>query len=288
MSCSFIITHFSQTGELRSLLGAFDKLRLRPHQVIVVDDGSVLQYRARELAAAHGADFIGLPKNVGVPRAMLAGLEAATGEWVHFAACGDVPKVTLPRDIYPDVDVDLVVYEARWIDDESGIWWESGEDELVSHVAFIRRGKVELDPELGCHCDWWMLRRIPRGRTVFVWAPVKDIHLRRGQYSDVDRWSADYRRILHRIIEKMEALPDARRRDARRECWLADFGLAGLLALRTHKFRRLFWSWALVGRALWREAEIQGRRHLPRWAKRLAAKHILGGGVLSTGGSRGR
>lgn len=274
---SVVITHKDEPLNLKRALRSF--AGRSGVEVIVVDDGRIQTATncARKCAEAVGARFIESPLGGGVPFAMQIGFNAAKGDWVHFASCNDDPHdgfvSHLARAIDNNISADSVVGSALWVDDESGASWPSRAGHLISHVAAIRRDRVHLCPELGCHSDWWMLRRCER--VAFTEAARKTIHLRRGQYSDVDRNSESYRGLLDELVRRVEALPDRRRQEAIAECWFADFGLAGLAAIRRSPYRRAFWSTALVGRALMREAEIQGRKRLPPWARRLAAKLLL-------------
>lgn len=292
---SVVITHYNEPLELHESLKRIAEALPADSEMIVVDDGSDgYEWAVSEASAGlHKARFWRLPENKGVPTAMNAGLSLANGEFVYFAACGDMVAPNFFKTAMHQLDVHkhlrpaMCCAKSQWTDTRNGFTWidsvgmdrrgymepaEVAKDirkrrlHITSHTTLFRRDTLMAHggfaAELKWHCDFHATNGFAlKYGTCFVPEVGVSVRLESGSYSDVDRWGPAHRRVLDDLLEIAPEQFDV---------VLDQFGLPGFEAvLVSDKWKRLL-TVGFFLRCLRRELQTLGRKYLPLWLQRLA------------------
>lgn len=294
---SVVITHLDEPFELHESLRNIVAALPPDSEIIIVDDGSggYGSTTAEAVAKFHGARFWRLPENKGVPSAMNAGLDLAAGKWVYFAACGDFVQSRFFHAALAQLEVHeylspvMCCAKSLWKDTETGVEWVDSKrinlrgfvkpDEvanrirsralhITSHTTIFRtealRNLGGFDLDFKWHCDFYATHRLALEHGIcFVPEVGVHVNLRRGSYSDVDRYVEEHRRVVADIFE---AAPDSFENVLDLLGWPAFE-----CAIVWNRWKRLR-SFRFLWRCLRREMDALGRRYLPAWAQRLAIK----------------
>ena len=141
---SVVITHYNEPLELHESLKRIAEALPADSEMIVVDDGSdgYGWSLSEDSANERGARFWRLPENKGVPAAMNAGLDLANGEFVYFAACGDMVAPNFFKTAMHQLDVHkhlrpaMCCAKSQWTDTRNGFT-------RIDSVGMDRRGYME-------------------------------------------------------------------------------------------------------------------------------------------------
>lgn len=293
---SVVITHYNEPAALsRSLAHIAFALHGMEIELIVVDDGSTPSNstQAAALADLYECQWHPIGRNVGVPAAMNAGLSLANGEFIYFAACGDLVapnffKTALHQlEVHKHLRPAMCCAKSQWTDTRNGFTWidSVGMDRrgymepaevakairkrrlhITSHTTLFRRDTLMAHggfaAELKWHCDFHATNGFAlKYGTCFVPDVGVNVRLESGSYSDVDRWGPAHRRVLDDLLEIAPEQFDV---------VLDQFGLPGFEAvLVSDKWKRLI-TFGFFLRCLRRELQTLGRKYLPLWLQRLA------------------
>jgi glycosyltransferase involved in cell wall biosynthesis len=88
---SLVVLYFEQPDNLGDLINCLNNLTQRPDELVIVDDASGINPFPADFqdATGHRTKVIRNAINLGPVGAMNVGLDAVTGDYVHFLACDD-------------------------------------------------------------------------------------------------------------------------------------------------------------------------------------------------------
>jgi glycosyltransferase involved in cell wall biosynthesis len=296
---SVIVANYNHGKYLPTCLNAIVTQSVQPFEIVIIDDAStdnsveIIESFAKKNPLIR---FYRNEKNQGALEAALRGLKLAQGEFLCFPAADDevVPgffekSLRLLAD-HPKAGLSCTA--SRWVDASTGLEWFMGMD-MADRPCYLspddlvqvgRRGKLIIPsssammrkealfevgtfiPELRWHCDWFANFSCAfRYGMCYVPEPLSDFYLHPTSYYHRGRKSAEHVRVLRTLLDYLSSPQFAdiapRVRDS---LALGLFGMPMLRLILQHAKYRQFFTPRLAARALYRTAEVNGKKYLPK------------------------
>ncbi len=300
---SVIVPNYNHAAHLPVALKAILGQSVAPLEVIVVDDGStdnsweVLTEFARQhpTLQIHRNE-----KNQGIVYTLNRAIRLARGDYVFPTAADDqILPGLLEQSLkvlakHPQAALSCTICEWRYVD--SGLTWHMGAgmsdrpcylspDELVrlgksgklliGTTSTVMRKDTLLeiglfDAELRWHCDWYAAM-VPAFRYGICFVPevLSSFNIYSKSFYSSGHKGPEHRAVLLKLLELLNsaACADVKPR-------ICDSGVLSLFAtpmfriLLSHPEYRSFVTFSYLRRLLWRNAELTGKKILPRALQR--------------------
>jgi glycosyltransferase involved in cell wall biosynthesis len=306
-SLSVMVPNYNHGPYLARCIIGVQGQSVQPLEVIVVDDAStdssldVLNQLARDYPKLQ---VLRNTVNQGVVKTLNRGLELLHGDYVFLPSADDEPVPglfeTSLRLLAEHPRAGLSCSINTWRVPDTGLTWNMGAG-IASRPGYLspedlvrigRRGKLPIPaggaiirrkalleaggylPELRWHVDWYAIMVIAfRYGLCYTKEPLFNIYLASGSYSRKGMASLEQREVLTHLLERLSRPECAdvapRIRDS---AALALFGMPLIRLLIKYPQYRRFLTPHLVLWAIYRGAELAGKRILPEPLARLCVR----------------
>lgn len=299
-SVSVVVPNFNHSKFLPTCLNAILAQSVKPLEVIVLDDCSTdnsIEVIGQFAEAHPVVKLVRNEKNLGVMPNLNKGVLMSRGDYICIGSADDeilpglLEKSLTMLAKHPSAGISSAIGD--WHEVATGLNWQMGvgmgsepcflaPDRLVemeqqerifivSNTCIFHRERLKalglFIPELRWHADWFAIYALAlRHGLCFVPEPLGRFNIMPGSYYKSGRQKPElHNQVMRGIVARLASPEYADIGDAmRRGGGLFSFGWPMLTTLRSDPRFRKFLTANLLRRALWQEAKVRGKDHLPR------------------------